>query len=122
MTGNEYTYALTKAGATLLDCNEFGSYQGDWWALVEYRGVTGWVHGRYGSCTGCDAFKSEFGYSSAENDPEYDKKIIAFGKSYLDSIMSQSQAVAEAGSNSDWDAEADDMVRWIVRVGTAAGL
>ena len=58
-----YQEALEAAGATVHAFEFFGSYQGDWWAKVTYNGETGWVHGSYGSCSGCDAFEAEFGFS-----------------------------------------------------------
>ena len=33
-----YQMALEMAGATVLEYKEFGSYQGDWFAKVEYQG------------------------------------------------------------------------------------
>ena len=48
-----YCQALEAAGAKILQFKSFGSYQGDWWAKVEYNGEIGWVAGSYGSCSGC---------------------------------------------------------------------
>lgn len=56
-----YEEALQAAGAEVLEFEQFGSYQGDWWAKVRYKDELGWVQGSYGSCSGCDAFESEFG-------------------------------------------------------------
>lgn len=47
-----YEGALKAAGATIILYEEFGSSQGDWYALVEHRGMKGWVHGDFGSCSG----------------------------------------------------------------------
>ena len=57
-----YCEAMKAAGAKVHAYKEFGSYQGDWWAKVTYKKKTFWVHGSYGSCTGCDAFLAEFDY------------------------------------------------------------
>jgi len=57
-----YRTAMEAAGATVLAYESFGSYQGDWFALVVYGGKTFWVHGSYGSCSGCDAFCAEFDF------------------------------------------------------------
>ncbi len=57
-----YQSCLEKAGAKVFDFKEFGSYQGDWLAFVEYNGEKGIVKGSYGSCSGCDAFQAEFDY------------------------------------------------------------
>lgn len=104
-----YSEALEKAGCKILDFQEFGSYQGTWLAFVEYNGEKGIVEGSYGSCSGCDSFQAEFGYSDEpterdgkyyrkywgdEDDEitkdEYDKlvkeseeKLAEFGRSYL---------------------------------------
>lgn len=61
-----YEEALKAAGAEVHAYETFGSYQGDWWALVSYEGKHGFVHGYYGSCSGCDAFEAEFGWTENE--------------------------------------------------------
>jgi hypothetical protein len=99
-----YCEAMEAAGAEILAFQEFGSYQGDWWAKVRFEGETGWVTGGYGSCTGCDAFQAEFSYAydgkcqehryeyrevfpecalceTAKKD--YQKRLAEFGLSYL---------------------------------------
>ena len=40
-----YQKALEAAGAVVHRFEEFGSYQGDWWALVTHGDKTGWVNG-----------------------------------------------------------------------------
>jgi hypothetical protein len=47
-----YKECLELAGATVIDYEEFGSYQGDWLAYVEYKGKKGFIKDYYGSCTG----------------------------------------------------------------------
>lgn len=128
-----YQKTMEMAGAKILAFEEFGSYQGDWWAKVEYNGEKGWVNGSYGSCSGCDAFCSEFTYSYHEFNGEYhdiddeefsidcpecDKiklRMIEFGKKYLDFIISQEEAEKQAGENIDWDMNAEEMVAFIKR-------
>ena len=61
-----YCEAMEAAGAEVLAYEEFGSYQGDWWAKVGYQGREYWVHGTFGSCSGCDAFQSEFEFDNPE--------------------------------------------------------
>ena len=129
----DYQYALEIAGAVVHDFKEFGSYQGDWWAKVTYENKTGWVNGSYGSCSGCDAFQSEFDYSdhvcgddkyyypiSEQNFredcthcQETKKKLIAFGKNYLDNMMSQEEAEKQTAKHSEWDSEAEEMMKFI---------
>lgn len=108
-----YQEALEAAGAIVLDFTKFGSYQGDWWAVVDYQGKRGWVNGSYGSCSGCDAFESEFGWHDEDNQ----EKLAAFGKNYLDSLMNQDEAIKEASRYIEWDTDAQEMVAHIQKLG-----
>lgn len=129
-----YQEAMQAAGAEVHEFNEFGSYQGDWWAKVTYKGQTGWVTGYYGSCSGCDAFRGEFGYADHTcngkkyYDPFYDddkfrdgcetcqslkERFIKFGESYLEVIMSQEKAEAQASADIEWDMDAQEMVDFL---------
>jgi hypothetical protein len=110
-----YREALVAAGADVIDFNEFGSYQGDWWALVRYRGEVGWIHGSYGSCSGCDSFEAEFGFSDRES-PEYPAKLAAFGTTYLGTLMTHAQALEHAKRNLEWDSDAQEMVDWMTSI------
>jgi hypothetical protein len=89
-----YCEAMEAAGAKVLAFQEFGSYQGEWYAKVEYNGEVGWVQGSYGSCSGCDAFEGEFGYTwyddlSEDEKAEYQRRLADFGRTYLDTILPQ---------------------------------
>jgi hypothetical protein len=101
------------AGAVVHCERTFGDYQGEWVAKVTWKGRTGWVMGSYGTCCGCDAFKDAFMSSGNTGDngeyhcisklvKGYEKckklkaKMAAFGKEYLDSIMTQKEAEAAA--------------------------
>lgn len=106
---DSYPKALAAAGATVIAYDSFGSYQGDWLAKIEYNGVTGWVHGYYGSCSGWDAFEAEFG-CRAEETPE---KLAEFGREYLDDIMTYDKAISVASENIEWDTDAEEMVKFI---------
>lgn len=128
-----YQKCMELAGANVILFERFGSYQGDWWAKVEYEGKTGWVTGSYGSCSGCDAFEAEFGFESHYEDEEnyegyhdcYDlkdgcekceelkNKMAEFGEQYLDDIMSQEEAEEKASENLDWDMDAQEMIDFI---------
>ncbi len=113
-----YNEAMEAAGAKVLAYESFGSYQGDWWAKVEFNGKQYWVHGWYGSCSGCDAFVAHFGYSEGETCDEhryeyprpedckecdaakvvYQKKLAEFGESYLlGNEFTQEEAEKETG-------------------------
>lgn len=105
-----YQQCLELAGAKILNFAEFGSYQGDWLAFVEYKGEKGIIHGYYGSCSGCDAYLAEFDYDEIPTEEEgiyyksgrtwdeddicskeeydeglkkYEERLIKFGESYL---------------------------------------
>jgi hypothetical protein len=108
-----YRTALEVAGADILDYQNFGSYQGDWIAEIIYKGQYGFVHGYYGSCSGCDAFESEFGWSDEEDDPAYPDRLKAFGERYLDDILNYEQMLEFASQNLEWDTDAEYMVKWV---------
>lgn len=61
-----YQECLIAAGAEIIEYKETGSYQGTWGAICIYNGDKVLVTGRYGSCSGCDAFQSEFDYGETE--------------------------------------------------------
>lgn len=129
-----YQMALEAAGATVHCFGEFGSYQGDWWAKVTYKGETGWVQGCYGSCSGCDAFQAEFDYMAdkrceehrfdseatatcpecASAPAKYQQRLVEFGRSYLDDlIITQEQAEKVASEHLSWDSDAQEMINFI---------
>ena len=88
-----YREAMEAAGATVYEFREFGDWQGTWVALVSFNGSMGWVEGAYGSCSGCDAYESEFGYSDSEIN--FQKKLAAFGLHYLESMAIGDELVEE---------------------------
>lgn len=77
-----YSEALSAAGCEVLEYVEFGSYQGDWLALIRKDGEIGVCEGSYGSCSYCDAFESEFGYGDEDSD-DYQQRLTEFGETYL---------------------------------------
>lgn len=131
-----YIGALEAAGATVLADSHFGSYQGDWLALVDYKGQRGFVHGSYGSCSGCDSFQAEFDYSDngcdehrydsreecedckAETD-SYNTRLAEFGRGYLEhgdgevDLSDYDTTLANLSRNLEWDSEAPQMVAWV---------
>ena len=126
-----YNQALEAAGAEVLLFQYFGSYQGDWYALVNYQGTKQWVHGSYGSCSYCDAFDGEFDYTDPYCEEHmygdkvedcadckgkadvYQKKLAEFGASYLGNTMTQEEAEAYASRNLEWDSEAPEMLKFL---------
>lgn len=107
-----YREALVAAGAVVIDYKEFGSYQGDWFAIIVHNGVKGIVKGSFGSCGGCDAFEGEFNYTDDSTPEEHQKRLKAFGEGYLDMITIE-EAVTYAEKNTSWDLEAAEMVSWL---------
>jgi hypothetical protein len=129
-----YEGAMEAAGAEVLAFKEFGSYQGSWWAKILFEGKTYWVNGSYGSCSGCDAFQSEFGYGDDEhcaehkyqysNDPisceacaeakkAYQARLAEFGKSYIfGNEYSQGEAEAVIAADT-WDDERFDILKFV---------
>ena len=110
-----YIETLKAAGATVLADRYFGSYQGDWWAAVSFKGTKFWVHGTFGSCSLCDAFQSEFYSREAEEwsaREEWEREVV-FGMGYLNDPWTQKMAEEYAERNIEWDSEAEGMLRFI---------
>lgn len=108
-----YEKALTAAGVKVLDFKQFGSYQGEWWAQVQFpNGEIYFVPGSYGSCSGCDSFDAEFGWSDDEK-PDYLHRLKDFGRDYLQNCYAGDEAIKEASKNLDWDSDAEEMVAWL---------
>ena len=124
-----YQEALEAAGAKVLTYKAFGSFQGDWYAKVEYQGEEGWIQGSYGSCSVCDAFESEFGYSygaeEGESEEAYNERLKKFGESYLTVITSQEEQerLLEITINEDssyWAEEAQEVLEYVQEYGQSA--
>ena len=56
-----YEKAMELAGAKVIEYKAFGSYQGDWWALVEYKDKKGWVNGSTAHALGVMLLKESLG-------------------------------------------------------------
>ena len=128
-----YSEALTAAGANILAFEQIGSYQGDWFAKVIYQDKELWIHGSYGSCSGCDAFEAEFSCTYDENGCKehryenktdcaaciehnalYQTKLAEFGKSYLESgDMTKDEVIAYAETMGDWDDSKQETLAFI---------
>lgn len=82
-----YRDALVAAGAQVEDYATFGSpYDGIWVAKLP----NGWILDGYGSCSGCDAYESEF----VLQDPT-PERLAAFGQRYLlTGLLSNEQFLA----------------------------
>lgn len=103
-----YRQALEAAGAEIEEYKEFGSYQGTWFAVLTNGNI---VEGAYGSCSGCDAFESEFGYK----DPTQ-QQLCDFGLDYLRNPETVAEAVIRYSRKIDgFDPWSDDeeIFRWL---------
>lgn len=108
-----YREALEATGARVIDFQSFGSYQGDFFAIVEYNGTKAVVHGTYGSCSGCDSFEAEFGYSYEEDDTQYKKGLADFGFRYIENAMTIDEAIKYSEKEASWDMDAQKMIEWL---------
>lgn len=135
-----YESTLEAAGAEVLSFKEFGSYQGEWLAKVNFNNEIGWVRGYYGSCSGCDALQAEFNYTDepefyqgkwykngntwddeyviTEEEAQREKQLFQdrlcnFGKSYLDALYSQDMIEKLVSENIEWDSSAEDMLKFV---------
>jgi hypothetical protein len=103
-----YQRALEAAGARILRFQYFGSYQGDWFALVEYNNKKQVIHGYFGSCTICDAFQAEFGYED-----EDEEKLKEFGQGYLEHPIDLEDYIEKFTLQSEWDMDALEIVDFL---------
>ena len=124
-----YEEALKEAGADVVSFKAFGGWQGDWWAHVYWKGDEGYIHGWYGSCSGCDAFQAEFGciecdsaWDENHNKEEciycksYKRKLKDFGKGYLEnSFYLKDEAIKLASKDINWDPGAEEAILWILK-------
>lgn len=125
-----FQQAIEAAGATVHEFKEFGSYQGDWYALVTVNGEKGWVHGSYGSCSGCDSFEAEFGRNEeacdehsynpqkdcspcAAKTAEHNKRLADFGRGYIEPLHPVAGLLAELDKQSEWDSDSKEAADWI---------
>ena len=119
---NRYHESLVAAGAVVLEFEEFGSYQGDWLAVVDYNGERGLVWGSYGSCDHCDAFEGEFGWDAADA-PDYLERLAEFGKTYLNAPLYYTpELYKHFEKQAEWDGEAQDVVEFLRKVDVLYGV
>jgi len=142
-----YSEAIEANGVKIKEFKEFGSYQGDWFALLEDGRI---VFGSYGSCSGCDAFQSEFDYECEiivkQVDGFYYKgnyswnedekiteqevnelnlrvsdKLKAFGKSYLDDAQTLDEIISrykrKIDNEENWGDD-EDIYKWLLTLKT----
>ena len=126
-----YKEALEEAGALVHAFQNFGSYQGEWYAFITYGNEQGWVQGSFGSCSGCDSFQAEFGSDDrgceehsydpddqcdncAEKVKEYAFRLADFGRVYCEGFQNTQAIVDELKPRSSWDGDSDRAVEWIL--------
>ena len=51
-------------GVTVEWAEYYGSYQGNFLCKIQKAGETLYIYDSYGSCSGCDSFQAEFGWST----------------------------------------------------------
>ena len=111
-----YELALEAAGCTVIEYVIFGSYQGEWLALVDHNGQRGVIEGSYGSCSGCDAFEAEFGWHDDERD-DYQERLKSFGEGYLPALPIEHyiSQLEKRVAGCEWDSEAQEMLDQVKR-------
>ena len=107
-----YELALTMAGAKVLAFQEFGSYQGRWWAYCERAGARFFITDYFGSCSGCDAFEGQFLYTADERE-DYAYRLVQFGREYLENPLGQEEAEKEAARYAEESLEDENMLAWV---------
>ncbi len=103
-----YRQALEAAGATVLDFECFGSYQGVWIACLS----NGWIIDYYGSCTGCDAFEATF----SRNEPSA-TELADFGQRYLMTGLIDNARIVDEVHQRSYNGDYSDMCRMLRRNG-----
>ena len=109
-----YEGALKAAGGIVLEFAQFGSFQGDWFALVKVNNNRILVGGSYGSCSGCDALQSEFDYDY--DAPDFPLKYSEFGKRYLENPLDVDLNINKFTEQMEWDQEAEDVLKFLIEV------
>lgn len=107
-----YKEALQAAGAIIIDFRSFGSWQGNWYAKVNYGGSIQLIGGSFGSCSYCDSFQAEFAYQDSES-PDYPEKLAAFGRTYLDDPLNVGAEVSRLREDAEWDMGAPEVLEWL---------
>lgn len=127
-----YQEALEAAGANVELFETFGSYQGEWIAKI---GPNEYVMGTYGSCSGCDAFESEFGWdrdghcekhcyeygtnvhetcsNCIEGAKLYQQRLADFGKTYLDTSYTKEELLKQFEDRGYIGEDDQELINWL---------
>lgn len=106
-----YEWALEMAGLTVLYFEEYGSYQGNWLAKVKNGEEVGYIFDSYGSCSGCDHFKSNIDYKD-RTIKEWQKWCKNFIKSYLP-LKTLDEVIGEVKEDIEWDTDARECFEFL---------
>jgi len=118
---DDYDDLLRFGGAKVLAYEAFGSYQGDWIAKVRIKFRVKWIHGGFGSCSGCDAIQSETEHCSHhweqfKNDCDKCQECVQGLKRLAAEYIAEATTfddVFKEISKHDWDSETPKMVKWM---------
>lgn len=111
-----YQETLEAAGATILEYEEFGDYQGTWYAVVNHDGDIYLTSGSYGSCSGCDALQGDIGYDLDSDSDEYKERMKLFGEGYLGDPHDIDKEIADSEETSKWDLDSIKVVEFLKRI------
>lgn len=112
-----YEDALKATGNKVLDYQEFGDYQGTWYALMIINGKLELISGEYGSCSGCDAFDSAFDYDLDFNSIEGKEQLKRFGQQYIDNNISDPRIeLKNAEEDAKWDLDSKEKLEWLEKI------
>lgn len=104
-----YKEAL-EANCRVVEFEEFGDYQGAWYAIVEKDDKYQLIGGGYGSCSGCDSFEDEF--SSCYGEIQHEK-LKKFGQIYLDDPLDLEVELTKVKEDVEWDMQSIEKLKWL---------
>ena len=91
---------LVRAGAQMILYETAGGYQGEWIAIVMYRGMQGWVGGYYGSCSGCDTLLGLCNWNSSPE--EVAQRMKEYGEELLEGLSTDASELEEYLADTDF--------------------
>jgi hypothetical protein len=110
---------LELAGARVIAYETFGSYQGDWLAKVEHNGAVKWIHGSYGSCSGCDALEHALEDCEWDDEEGRNQKMKEIGHNELMNPTPYRDIINRFKTDSEWDGDAIKAVEFLEKWGEA---
>lgn len=121
---SDYDDWLKFLGFRVIAFQRFGSYQGEWYAVVQRpNSKIELVKGSYGSCSGCDELEgiqcdvySQYRYrerSQKENEINAELAKRLQTKEW-DEGFDWEEEIAENKHRADWDMDAQEVVKWLL--------